>query len=58
MLIVSTSYNKTDEFDNPEDWLRRIGFYTGVLDELAKFHEVISIERINYEGIRQQNARD
>ena len=56
MRILSTSYNKTDEFDNPEDWLRRIGFYTGVLDELAKFHEVISIERINYEGIRQQNG--
>lgn len=55
MKIISTSYIKTGEFDNPEDWLRRIDFYTGILDELARQHEVISIERINYEGMHQQN---
>ncbi len=50
MRIISTSYSKTEEFDNPRKWLERICFYTGILDELSKQHEVISIERINYEG--------
>jgi len=56
MRIVSTSYSKTEEFDNPNDWLKRISFYTGILDELARHHEVISIERINYNGQMHQNG--
>lgn len=56
MRIVSTSYSKTEEFDNPPDWLKRISFFTGILDELAKQHEVISIERINYEGKFEQSG--
>ena len=56
MRIVSTSYNKTKEFNNPAEWLQGISFYTGVFDELAKDHEVISIERINYEGVYRQNS--
>lgn len=56
MKIISTSYIKTGEFDNPQDWLKRIDFYTGILEELARQHEVISIERINYEGMYQQNG--
>jgi len=56
MKIISTGYIKTAEFDNPNDWLKRISFYTGILEELAKQHEVISIERINYEGVHQQKG--
>lgn len=56
MKIISTGYNKTSGFDNPKDWLERISFYTGVYDALAKRHELISIERINYEGTCQQNG--
>ena len=56
MKIISTGYNKTGEFTNPQDWLKRISFYTGIMEELAKKHEVISIERINYEGVCQQNG--
>ena len=56
MRIVTTSYSRTKEFDNPESWLERINFYTGILEELAKRHEVISIERIDYEGKLQQNG--
>ncbi|NOT49900.1 MAG: glycosyltransferase family 4 protein [Chitinophagaceae bacterium] len=55
MRIVSTSYSKTDEFTHPQKWLERISFYTGLLEELGKEHEVISIERINYEGELEQN---
>jgi len=50
MKIISTSYSSTPEFTDPKQWLERISFYTGILEELAKKHEVISIERINYEG--------
>ncbi len=50
MKIVSTSYTNTPEFNDPEQWLERISFYTGILDELAKKYEVESIEQINYSG--------
>jgi glycosyltransferase involved in cell wall biosynthesis len=50
MRIVSTSYSKTDHFNHPGEWLNRISFYTIILEELAKRHQVNSIERINYEG--------
>lgn len=56
MRIVSTSYNKSKEFKSPDEWLKRICFYTGILDELAKEHDVISIERINYEGTYRKNG--
>ena len=58
MKIVSTSYSSTPEFTDPKQWLERISFYTGILDELSKQHEVISIERINYEGSYQQNGAE
>jgi glycosyltransferase involved in cell wall biosynthesis len=54
--IVSTSYSKTTEFSDPQKWLERVSFYTGILEELAKAHEVTSIERINYYGGVDQNG--
>jgi glycosyltransferase involved in cell wall biosynthesis len=56
MKIISTSYSKTAEYTDPHAWLKRISFYTGVLEALAKQDEVISIERINYEGRIEQNG--
>jgi glycosyltransferase involved in cell wall biosynthesis len=56
MRIVSTGYNKVEEFSDPVEWLNSISFYTGVFDELARQHEVISIERISYEGVYRQNG--
>ena len=56
MRIVTTSYDKDETFDNPYAWLKRISFYTGILEKLAADHEVISIERINYEGWLQLNG--
>ncbi|MFD0750606.1 glycosyltransferase family 4 protein [Mucilaginibacter calamicampi] len=50
MKFVFASYIKTDQFDNPDDWLKRIAIYSGVLSALAKDHQVISIEQINYQG--------
>jgi len=56
MKIVSAGYIKTAEFDSPLDWLKRISFYTGILEELARQNEVISIERINFEGVHRQKG--
>jgi hypothetical protein len=55
MKIVSTSYVNTNTYNNPEAWLERISFYTGLLEELAKHYTVESIEQINYNGKLQKN---
>jgi glycosyltransferase involved in cell wall biosynthesis len=56
MKIVSTSYTNTPEYNDPGAWLDRISFYTGILEQLAKQHEVESIEQINYEGKLDRNG--
>lgn len=56
MKIVSTSYINTPEYTDPEKWLERISFYTGLLEALAKRHLVESIEQINYSGDIQKNG--
>jgi glycosyltransferase involved in cell wall biosynthesis len=58
MNIVSTSYSKTETFSDPAEWLERIDFYTGILEELGKTHKVSSIERINFEGFVEKNGVD
>lgn len=50
MRILSTSYTNTPDFNDPEQWLDRISFYTGILEELSKQHGVESIEQINHSG--------
>lgn len=56
MRLVFTSYSGTPEFNQPDAWLERIEGYTGILENLAKNHEVVGIERINYEGKLVRNA--
>jgi glycosyltransferase involved in cell wall biosynthesis len=56
MKIVSTSYTNTPEFNDPRAWLDRISFYIGILEELAKQHEVESIEQIYYDGELKRNG--
>lgn len=56
MKIVSTSYVNTCEYTDPEKWLDRISFYSGLLEELSKQYEVESIEQINYNGKLKQNG--
>jgi glycosyltransferase involved in cell wall biosynthesis len=56
MRIVFTSYVSSPEFDDPLAWLKRIQGYTGILEALSKNHEVIGIEKINYEGTYSQNG--
>lgn len=56
MKIVVTSYVNTREYNEPLSWLDRINFHTGTLEELAKHHEVVSIEQINYSGTVKRNG--
>jgi glycosyltransferase involved in cell wall biosynthesis len=56
MKIVSTSYIKTAAYSNPHEWLERINFYIGILEELGKEHQVFAFERISYEGEFVQNG--
>ena len=56
MRILFLSYINTPEFNDPKQWLRRIRAYTGILEQLAKKFEVISIEQINYSGEYFQNG--
>jgi glycosyltransferase involved in cell wall biosynthesis len=56
MRIVFTSYVSSPEFEEPLAWLNRIKGYTGILEGLSKNHEVIGIEKINYEGDYYQNG--
>src|ERR1700744_3703350 len=50
MKLVSITYTKKPQFDNPDAWFRRIRAYMGVLEELGKYFTVISIDRINFSG--------
>jgi glycosyltransferase involved in cell wall biosynthesis len=56
MRIVFTSYSSVPQYKDPEAWLNRIEGYTGILESLAEEHEVIGIERIQYEGSLRKNG--
>ena len=55
MRLIFTSYVCTPEYSQPEEWLKRIEAYTGILEELSKNHHVVGIERIKYEGQHEKN---
>src|SRR5688572_10674031 len=50
MRIVSVTYPNSKGYSRPEDWIRFIKPYLGVLEELSKQHTVFCIEQINYNG--------
>lgn len=56
MKIVFTSYISSPEYDEPGAWLKRIKAYTGILESLSTTDTVISFERINYEGLYENNG--
>src|SRR6266700_727267 len=56
MKIVNLSYNISYGFTQPEDWLLRINASTGILEQLSRQHNVISIEQINYSGYFEQHG--
>lgn len=56
MKLIFTSYSGTSSYDQPEAWLKRINGYTGILEKLSLTDIVTGIERINYEGVYEQNG--
>jgi glycosyltransferase involved in cell wall biosynthesis len=58
MRFVFAGYIHTPEFKAPAEWIRRLAAYFGVLEELSRQHEVISIEQIGYEGNLVHNGID
>jgi glycosyltransferase involved in cell wall biosynthesis len=58
MRFVFASYVYTEEYNHPEEWLRHIRFYGGILESLSKKNDVISIEQIDYEGQYLQGGVD
>ncbi len=51
MRIIHLSYNYVPEYTDPEAWLKRISFSTGVLESMARYAEVLGIYNINYDGV-------
>jgi len=57
MKIVHVSYARINVYSNPVDWLRKIDFYTGVVESMAQHAETCSIHCINHTGIvKRDNA--
>ena len=55
MTIVSLSYAQITHFSDPEEWLKKISFYTSIVENLGKLHVVHSIHCINYKGLIKRN---
>ena len=55
MKFVFASYVMIKSFNQPDAWIKRISAYAGIKEELAKRHEVVSIQQINFEGEYLQN---
>lgn len=56
MTYVFLSYVNTPAFRQPEDWIKRIRGYFGVLEALSDQHTVISIEQIDHTGEYRANG--
>jgi glycosyltransferase involved in cell wall biosynthesis len=54
--FLFASYVRSTGFTNPEDWLKRLAAYFGVLEALATQHEVISIEQIGCNAKLKKNG--
>jgi glycosyltransferase involved in cell wall biosynthesis len=55
MKVVHISYARIAE-QNPERWLEKINFFCGILEEMAKTCEVISLHAIDYNGRLNKNG--
>jgi glycosyltransferase involved in cell wall biosynthesis len=55
MKVVHISYVRITE-QNPERWLEKINFFCGILEQMAKTCEVISLHSIDYDGQLNKNG--
>jgi glycosyltransferase involved in cell wall biosynthesis len=50
MKLVFLNYGGDPTYGDPLEWLKRIAPTAGILESLARSHDVVGIEHINYEG--------
>lgn len=55
MKVVHVSFACVERFSDAEDWLDHIGFFTGILEEMARRVDVESIHCIGIEGRLTRN---
>ena len=51
MKIVHLSYARIMNYSDPEAWLKKIDFYTGIPVMMAEYADVKSVHCINYTGV-------
>jgi glycosyltransferase involved in cell wall biosynthesis len=57
MKIVHLSYAQVNQYNNPEEWLKKINYYVLLLEEMGAMANVQSVHCINYTGvIAKKNA--
>ncbi len=56
MRIVHLSYAHITDYDDPEKWLDKLDFYTGIPEAMASDATIKSIHCISYDGIMQRNG--
>lgn len=50
MKIVHLSYAVVNHYTSPEEWLTKIDFFTGILQQQAHHHHIASVHCIAYDG--------
>ena len=56
MKIIFLSYNYSADIRSPDEWVKRINFYTGWGEYLSQNHTVIRVDQINYSGNFNHNG--
>ena len=56
MRIVNLSYVSIKEYEDPESWLKRINYFTGILEHMAKTATVINFHSIQFRGVITRNG--
>lgn len=56
MIIASLTYVNSPAFKKPQDWVRHVKPYFGILEELARTHTVHCFEQISFRGEYQEKG--
>jgi glycosyltransferase involved in cell wall biosynthesis len=56
MRTVHISYVSNASYTDPEAWLKRIDFFTGILEASTEYSEVMSIHCVGYSGVIEKGG--
>ena len=56
MRIVNLSYVSIKEYEDPESWLKRINYFTGILEQMSRVATVINFHSIQFKGVITRNG--